>query len=174
MGHTLVTRFDAHSNGILHTLMEGISANKIPFGRNCERVTANAAMDYHVTILHWAKAQDDFYLKRLENYHPIPCKLWVTGLKTMQAEENSCLLYFTVEPSAELLQIIRDLEQRTGGFCTKFYHITLAVSRDHKEICALEEHLCQKAVFPFELQVEGLDLYHIWRPTGKVRSFMPE
>lgn len=41
MGHTLVTRFDPESRAFLQNLMAPFAANKIPFGRNCDREAAD-------------------------------------------------------------------------------------------------------------------------------------
>lgn len=170
MGHTLVTRFDPEGRKLLQDLMQPCFANKIPFGRDCSREEANAVLDYHLTMLHWAKSQDGYYLNRIQDLKPVPCQIRVTGTQIMYAEECSLLLYFAVEPTGRFLEMAAALEEKTGTPCSRFLHITLAVSKDPGEIEAVRAHIEQAVTFPFTLNIEGLDLYHIWKPTKKVRS----
>jgi hypothetical protein len=44
------------------------------------------------------------------------------------------------------------------------------VSKAEGEADRVLETVREQVTFPLELEVEGLDLYHIWRPTKKVRS----
>ena len=152
--------------------MAAEDSNKIPFGRDCDRKEANAVLEYHMTLLHWAKSRDNYYLERIEGFQPTPCRIRVTGAKTMHGCEGSLLLYFAVEPDQGFRELVRALEQQTGSACSGFLHITLAVSKDHSAILALGHRIREKVTFPFVLDIDGLDLYHIWRPTKKVRSFL--
>lgn len=170
MGHTLVARFGPESRSFLHSLMAPFGANKIPFGRSCDREAANREMDYHLTLLHWAKTQDEYYLNRIKDFVPIPCQVRVTGVQVMPAEEGSLLLYFSVEPASGFRELAASLGQKTQVPCAGFLHITLAVSQDSREIEAIYRRIRQTVSFPFTLDIEGLDLYKIWRPTKKVRS----
>ena len=170
MGHTLVARFGPESRRFLHSLMEPFGANKIPFGRSCDREAANREMDYHLTLLHWAKTQDEYYLDRIKDFSPIPCQIRVTGAQILPVEEGSLLLYFSAEPASGFRELVASLEQKAQVPCSGFLHITLAVSQDSREIEAIHRHIRQTVPFPFMLDIEGLDLYHIWRPTKKVRS----
>ena len=174
MGHTLVTRFDAEGIQIIHNILKPFSPNKIPFGRNCDRVLANAALDYHMTMFHWGKAMDSFYLDRLEHFHPLPCRLLVTGIDMLHADEGSFLLYFSVAPGEGFHEMMAALETQLNSRFSGFPHITIAVSKDWTETEALLSHILKYTTFPFHLNVEGLDLYHIWKPTHKVRSLLPQ
>lgn len=170
MGHTLVTRFTPDSIRLLHQLMAPFDTNKIPFGRNCDRRAANSVMDYHLTMFHWAKEQDKYYLDRIRNLKPMPCQISVTGMNLMSAKEGSWLLYFSVEPGQGFRNLSDAVEECVQNCCSSFLHITLAVSTDREELVTIKEHILQTVTFPFSLDVEGLDLYHIWRPTSKVQS----
>lgn len=170
MGHTLVTRFDSQGLTLLHSVMDPFRIPKIPFGRSCDRDAANSALDYHVTLFHWAKAQDALYLNRLQSLRSFPCRLQVTGAEIMYAEEGSLLLYLAVEPDEGFQELTCSVEETLQAPCSRFLHITLAVSQSHEEIRSIHSHLLQSLSFPFRLNVEGLDLYHIWTPTKKVRS----
>lgn len=171
MGHTLVARFDSESNDFLHSIMHGADANKIPFGRDCDRKAANEVMDYHLTLLHWAKTRDAYFLERIRDFQPATCRILVTDVQMMYAEEGSLLLYFAVRPTRSFRELTDALEEKTGAMCAGFLHITLAVSKDHGEIRKLHDRIRKSTGFPFELGIEGLDLYHIWKPTKKVRSY---
>jgi 2'-5' RNA ligase len=170
MGHTLVTRFTPESKKYIEEIMAAENANKIPFGRDCDRKEVNAVLEYHMTLLHWAKSRDAYYLERIEGFQPTPCRIRVTGVKTMHAEEGSLLLYFAAEPDQGFRELMHALEQQTGAACSGFLHITLAVSKDHSEILAMGHRIQEKVAFPFTLDIDGLDLYHIWRPTVKVST----
>lgn len=170
MGHTLVTRFTPESLEFLHRLMKPFGANKIPFGRDCDREEANSVMDYHLTLLHWAKGRDAYFLDCIRGFQPAPCQLRVTGMQVMYAEEGSWLLYFAVEPGPGFRELTAALTEKTQASCSGFLHITLAVSKDYAAIESVRGHIQGNVEFPFCLDVEGLDLYHIWRPTKKVRS----
>lgn len=171
MGHTLVTRFDSQSSQFLHSLMQPFNANKVPFGRDCDREAANTVLDYHVTLFHWAKNQDAYYLDCIKDIKPVPCQIQVTGTQIMRAEEGSWLLYFPVSPAQGFTDLTASVEANIHTYCSGFLHITLAVSKNREEIEAINRHIRNNVTFPFYLNVEGLDLYHIWKPTRKVRSF---
>lgn len=170
MGHTVVLGFDKQSEAHIQKLLEPYVANKIPFGRECDRDAANKAMQYHMTLYHWPKTQDTYCLSRLEGFQSQPCQLRVKGLKMIRAEEHSWLLYFEVRPTETFVQLKTRFEEYTGFCVSEFYHITLAVSKDYNEIAKLRTHICEKQTFPFSLSVDRIDLYKIWSPTQKVMS----
>lgn len=171
MGHTLVLRFDPSGYRKIQDLTGSMHVNKIPFGRDCDREAANRAMKSHLTVFHWGKEKDGLYLPKLEGYRFRPCRIRITGCRRMSAEENSCLLYLQAEPSEGYREMASELERTLRCRTSGFMHVTLAVSKDEKEIRRLEEAVLSRAVFPFELKAEGLDLYHIWKPTRFVRSY---
>ncbi|MBR6570014.1 MAG: hypothetical protein IKK75_06120 [Clostridia bacterium] len=166
-----MARFDEKSKEKLHTMMRPFGANKIPFGRGCDREAANAEMDYHLTLMHWSKEWDAQYLPLVENLKPSACRINVTGKQMMCAEEGSLLLYLTVEPSNGYPEMIEKLEKSMAMLSNGFLHITLAVSQHAQDIISIDQQLQETVDFPFELTIEGFDLYHIWKPTRKMRSW---
>ena len=170
MGHTAVLGFDQESNVLLHNLLEPFGANKIPFGRRCNREDANKAMEYHLTLYHWPKAMDSYCLSRINGFRSIPCHVQVNQIQIMQAEENSWLLYFEVSPTESFLQLKLLFETHTGFSVSDFYHITLAVGKDYNEITEIKDYICKHQIFPFELTADRIDLYKIWSPTIKIMS----
>ncbi len=170
MGHTVVLGFDTESQGLLHNLLEPFDVNKIPFGRKCNRKDANEAMDYHMTLYHWPKTMDSDCLSRLHGFKSKPCQVQVNGIRIMQAEEDSWLLYFEVSPTESFVKLKLLFENHTGFRISEFLHITLAVGKDYKEIRKIKDHICETRVFPFELTADRIDLYKIWMPTVKIMS----
>ena len=171
MGHTLVTRFDEAGYERFRWIVGAFPANKIPYGRDCDREAANRILKHHVTVFHWGKARDGYYLKRLEDFRFQPCRLAVTGAAVMPGEENSLLLYLKVKPAEGFPEMVTGLEKVRQAPTTDFLHITLAVSKDHGEILALNRRMQETVKFPFLINVTGLDLYHIWKPTSYVRCY---
>ena len=170
MGHTVVLGFDKESDAHIHKLLEPYVMNKIPFGRKCDRDAANKTMQYHMTLYHWPKTLDTYCLSRLCGFQSKPCKLQVNGLQIMQAEEDSWLLYFTVNPTETFLQLKTHFEEYTGFYFSGFHHITLAVSKEYNEIAKIYTHIYEKQIFPFELSADRIDVYKIWTPTQKIMS----
>lgn len=171
MGHTVVLGLDDSSSTLIQTLMAPFSANKIPFGRNCDRDAANTVMGYHMTLCHWAKARDGECLARIKDFHSVPCQLGVQGTCIMPAEEGSWLLYFDIVPGDCFMQMKNAFEKHTGLLTSDFYHVTLAVSKNHDEIREMQNHIQNHQAFPFVLTSDRLDLYRIWTPTRKADSF---
>lgn len=175
VGHTLVTRLGkkdlSYISGIISST--GFQTNKIPFGRNCDRETANRVLPYHFTVFHWPKEDDEKYLHRLKRFtNPGPCSLKITGTAIRYpAEEGSALLYFVFEPDRRYEQCANAVQQAIQKPTSGFYHITLAVSRDFREIEILKQMVDRTVSYPFSVRVEGLDLYHIWRPIRKVEEY---
>lgn len=170
MGHTLVTRFSPDSNRFLHNLMDPLEANKIPYGRDCDREAANRELDYHVTMFHWSKAMDDCYLPRIRDFQATPCRIRITGVHSARSREGSRFIYFAVEPGEGFPELTAAVERATGERCSSFLHITLAITKDKAKAHRVMDHVLRQVQFPFELEVDGLDLYKIWRPTKLVAS----
>lgn len=175
MGHTLVTRINQEDLSYINAVISsaGIRTNKIPFGRNCDREAADRILPYHFTVFHWAKSDDEKYLRRLKSIkNPGPCSLKITGTSIMcPVEEGSTLLYFTFEPDQRYRQCADAIQKAMQGPTSTFYHITLAVSKDYDEIEILKQMIDHKVAFPFSMCVEGFDLYHIWNPVRKVGEY---
>ena len=83
---------------------------------------------------------------------------------------GSLLLYFAVHPDEGYRDLAQSVERAVHGNTSRFLHITLAAGKDWDEIRAIEKHIRSTVAFPFTLQVEGLDLYHIWKPVTHVRA----
>lgn len=170
MGHTVVLGFTDTDNEKICKLLEPFDANKIPFGRKCNRYEANTAIDYHMTLYHWPKSMDEYCLSRIKGFHSIPCQIIVSGTHIMRAEEDSWLLYFEITPTETFLQLESLFEKYTGFPTLRFYHITLAVSKDYQTIWEINDHICRNLIFPFRLNADKLDVYKIWTPTQKIMS----
>lgn len=175
MGHTLVTRINEEDLAYINAVISstGVRTNKIPFGRDCDREAADRILPYHFTVFHWAKRDDEKYLSRLKNFkNPGPCSLKITGTSIMwPAEEGSALLYFTFEPDQSYRQCADAIQEVMQGWTSDFYHITLAVSKDHGQIQMLKQMVDRAVSYPFSVRVDGFDLYHIWRPVRRVAGY---
>lgn len=162
MGYTLVASFDDSFCEKVNSL--STNGNKIPYGRHCDREEANRRMNYHMTLAHWAKEYDDVYLPRIDQIRFSQFRITITGVDVMYAEENSMLLYFTVEPGSGYQEAAERIGNALQIGTSPFLHITIAASKDYEFIRKLEEETKRKFRYPFELTVTGLDLYHIWEP----------
>ena len=174
MGHTLVTRFENSDYDRIRELMKrigGEESNKIPFGRDCDRTEADQKLPYHITVAHWAKREDETCIKRLEGLRVTPSEVWAVSHSVMYAEEGSLLLYFDIKPGEEFIRTANDVDNLIPGHMSYFWHMTLAVSRDHQEIHELAKRLTETVRYPVPLHVTGLDLYHIWKPVKFVRTY---
>ena len=174
MGHTLVTQFGASDLERIRELMKrigGEDSNKIPFGRDCDRTKANQKLPYHITVAHWAKREDETCIKRLEGLQVAPSEVLVVSHSVVYAEEGSMLLYFNIRPGEAFIRTANDVERLIPGHISSFWHMTLAVSKDYREIQELAGRLTETARYPFSLHVTGLDLYHIWKPVEFVRTY---
>ena len=123
-----------------------------------------------MTLYHWPKTMDGYCLSKLNGFQSIPCQVQVTGIRVMQAEENSWLLYFEVSPTETFTQLKLLFEKYTGFPISEFYHITLAVGKEINEITEIGDYICKNLVFPFILTADRIDLYKIWSPTTKIMS----
>ena len=164
MGYTLVASLGDSFFRKMDELAAKTNANKIPFGRNCDREEANRQMRSHMTIAHWAKEKDDEYLPRVDQIEFSPFHITVTGTGVMYAEENSMLLYFSVRPGSGYQEAAEQIECALGIDTSDFLHITIAASKDHEFIRKLKEETDRQFRYPFDLDISGLDLYHIWKP----------
>ena len=174
MGHTLVTRWTEKDEQHLQAMLVkagAVNVNKIPFGRPCDRKKADQVLRHHVTLFHWGKEKDAYYLEKLRNYQfPAPCKIWAIRPEWKRAEEGSLLLRLVIRPDPEAERMITALEKQLHLKAEAKLHITLAVSKNHSMIHTLCDEM-EKQAFPFPLTVTGLDLYKIWDPVVLVHSF---
>lgn len=164
MGYTLVAAFDKQFEEEMEKILKEKETIKIPFGRDCDRISANRSMKYHMTLFHWAKQYDSEYLPRVEQLRFVPFEIKVIGTELLYAEEDSLLLYFSVLPGEHYADVKEKFKQIIEAEVSSFMHITIAVSKDHQYIRNLktivDEHFC----YPFCLKVTELNLYHIWKP----------
>jgi len=174
MGHTLVAHFEDADFEPVRSAFEQVGLDRachIPFGRNCDRSAANAALPHHVTLFHWSKQFDWLYLPRLNDCSFSPCRVQIIGSSLMHAEEGSLLLYFDVLPDKGFCELTAHLEETLGLPSPFFLHMTLAVDTDHEKILMLRRRLDETLCYPFTLNVTSMGLYHIWTPTYPVRRF---
>jgi len=172
MGHTLVTEFDEEGIRKISNLLSsaGIrTANKIPFGRNTDREIANSALPYHVTVTHWGKQEDDYYLENLNHFQFYPCTVKADHAAVISAAENSLLLYLEIVPDKGWQNMMNSLHEATGAADPFFLHMTISVSKNHSLI--LDQYNALKGFEPFLLNVSGLALYHIWNPVKLLKTF---
>jgi hypothetical protein len=171
MGYTIVAGFQKTDMEWLHALMDPFDTNKIPFGRDCDRDLANRELDYHMTMFHWGREKDGIYLPKLDNFSSVPCEIVVTGVHEMHGREGSRLLYLSVSPTESYEKLSRLLSGQMGAPTSGFLHITLAVSKNPDKIRMIRHQIRDTVTFPISMKIERLDLYHIWCPTRKERSF---
>ena len=175
MGHTFVARFSDQDIRLIRTMMQkaGVGQTvKIPYGRPCDRAAADLILPYHMTLFHWGRQEDAYYLGNLEKYRfPGACKVTVTEVVSVNAEEGSKLVKLRVKPSAGFAKMTGSLEQLLHHRVSSDLHITLAVSKDHSKMGQIEASIKDHMQFPFEMTVTGISLYHIWEPVRLVRTF---
>ena len=174
MGHTLVTRFKLSDYEQIRKLMErigGEDSNKIPFGRDCDRIEADRSLPYHVTVAHWARQEDEECIRRLHALEVMPCEIWAYSHSVMHAEENSLILFLNIKPGEEFIKTAHAVDRLIPSHMTSFWHMTLAVSKDHAKIQRMADSMAESVNYPIPLHVTGLDLYHIWKPVRFVRSY---
>ena len=153
MAHTLVTRFDEADYEHLTLLLDKVGAlklNKIPYGRDCDRSEADRILPYHITIAHWGKADDDICIERLQQIVFRECKVMVTGVSTMFAEEGSSLLYFQIQPGERFLDMTDNVRQFLQSYMSGFWHMTVGVSQDYMLIDSVLRSIEKKIVSLFQ------------------------
>lgn len=171
MGHTVVAGFDKKSSDMINELMRPFNANKIPFGRNCDREAANREMDYHMTVFHWAKSMDSYYLEKIKGFSSEGFDIRISDVYFFPAEEGSFLLCFEACSTDSYCELACRLEEKLDCNISGNLHVTLAVSKSLYDIERIYSHIRNNVTFPFDLHADRLDMYHIWRPTEKVCSF---
>ena len=170
MGYTIVTAFDPKSYRIIEDIMQGMDACKIPFGRRCDRIAADQLLKYHITLFHWGKEYDEFYLPKLERMPFRPFDVSITSVRQTSAEEGSSLLYFDIKADRTYRELRQTVFDETGiGMNDGWLHMTLAVDQDWEKIDSIKRTVESRIRFPFPLHVEGLDVYQIWKPVKWVR-----
>ena len=164
MGYTVVAGFDRESKVAIKKAVGTSLANKIPYGRNCDREAANRILDYHITLIHWGKEYDRVYLPCLDRIKMIPCKVKITGTFIMMSKEGSYLLYFKVEADERFHVLSDAIYSTTGISVSSFLHMTLHVDKDYSKVQKLKEQIDNRTHFPIRISINSLDVYHIWNP----------
>ncbi len=174
MGHTLITRLtDADEKKIrMYMHLAGAAGElKIPFGRGCDRAEADRLIPYHITIMHWGNSEDAVMLERLRNFHFSCSQFIITSPQIRPGREGSTHLAFRAEPGRGARAMIRELERVMESPVSSDLHMTLAAGKDRK---TMEQYLAkiQRCVsFPFTIDTDGLDLFHLWHPVAYVKTF---
>lgn len=174
MGHTLIAVFD---NELRRLIFESgiIANNKIPFRTDCDRESVNRLLPYHVTLFHWAAQQDILYLRKMDKVQFQPCSVKVDSAGIMQGSLYSYVLYLKVSPDRGFEALCSNIEEATGRPVESFLHITISVSRDQEAIQAQYKALNKILKSPIVLPVKSLELYQVWSPVRRIRTFgLPE
>lgn len=175
MGHTLVAVFAEGSSRKLRELLKEAGtedACKIPFGRGCDRVTTDRVLKHHITLYNWAKEEDDVYLKRLRSLQSIPpCRIIAIKPVIKDGKSESHLVCLEVVASKEFSKMSLIVGQLLKKTPNKDLHITLDATKDASRAKHLYECLRNMKCFPLELNISGLELYEIWRPTKLVKNY---
>ena len=164
MGYTLVARINDDRFDPIKDILEKEKANKIPYGRNCDREAANVNLPYHITLFHWAKEQDEQYLQLINRLVFYPFSVNITDISIMYGEDGSSILYLPVNPTADYETFGSEFKSLTGITPSSFLHITLVVSKDCSQLERLKRMICEHVVFPISITVTQIELYHIWQP----------
>lgn len=170
-GYTLVARIDDVEFDPIKDILEKEEANKIPYGRNCDREAANVNLPYHITLFHWAKEQDEQYLQLINRLVFYPFSVNITDISIMYGEEGSSILYLPVNPTIDYETFSSELKSLTGMNLPSFLHITLAVSKDCSQLAHLKRIICEYVAFPISITVKQIELYHIWQPVYLARTW---
>ena len=168
MGHTLVANFDPPFNEFLHGTLDPAGANKVPFGRQCDRSMANRTLDYHMTLVHWAEQDDAFYLPKITGILFPQFMMTVTESTISEAQENSWILYFPLKPGERYDEALNSIRSALQISQRPFPHMTLAISKNLEQIKQIKRLVDGHCRYPFTIHADALDLYHIWQPVRKV------
>lgn len=168
MGHTLVATFSDNIAGMV--LNAGLFANnKIPYRQHCDRSAANRVLPYHATLFSWDRRQDIFYLPHIDKIEFTPCSVVAEQLGVMIGTGYSYVLFLKLRPAEGFDALCENISRVTGRPTESFLHITLSVSKDQELINAQQKALAKSLRFPMTLQINALELYHIWDPVQLVK-----
>lgn len=176
MGHTLVAVFSEESRYKLRELLKKAEAKdtcKIPFGRGCDRASADLVLKHHITLFHWKKEEDSVYLRRLNSLKNIsPCT--ITAIKPVclvDKETESYVVCLEITASREFYKTMQSVGQCLRKSPSNFLHITLDATKNASKAEHLIKKLQAVKCFPLELDIDGLELYKIWKPTKLIKSY---
>lgn len=174
MGHTLITRLtDADEKKIrMYMRLAGAAGElKIPFGRGCDRAEADRLIPYHITIMHWGDSEDAAMLGRLRHFRFSRARFVITAPQIRPGREGSTHLSFRAEPERDARTMIRELERVMERPVSADLHMTLAAGKDRKVMEQYFIKMQRCAAFPFTIDTDGLDLFHLWHPVAYVKTF---
>ena len=168
MGHTLVATFSENIAGMVSKA--GVFANnKIPYRQQCDRAAANRVLPYHATLFHWDHRQDIFYLPHIDRIRFTPCSVVAEQLSVMIGTGYSYVLFLKLRPAEGFAELCENISSVTGRPTESFLHITLSVSKDQELIAAQQKAISKLLRLPMTLQINALELYHIWDPVRLVK-----
>lgn len=174
MGHTLITRLtDADEKRIrMYMQLAGAAGElKIPFGRGCDRAEADRLIPYHITVMHWGNSEDAIMLERLRHFRYSRSRFVITAPQIRPGREGSTHLSFKAEPDKGARIMVRELERVMESPVSEDLHMTLAACKDRKRMEHYLEKMQRYVSFPFTIDTEGLDLFHLWHPVSYVKTF---
>ncbi|SDA20267.1 hypothetical protein SAMN02910447_01730 [Ruminococcus sp. YE71] len=175
MGHVIAAGFSQESLTELKFLMKKAtsdSANKIPYGRGCDREQADSVFGYHISLFNWAKEKDGTMLGRLCGYQfRSACTVFAEKPILLHGHEDSVMLCLKIRPADGFYSLTDGLKDTLGHKVGEHPHITLAVSKDHGRIHRMYKKLKKSEFFPLELTVDHLELYKVWNPVELVREY---
>lgn len=169
MGYAIVTAFEDILYKKVRNAIGNSYANKIPFGRDCDRDKANQVLDYHVTLVNWKESQNAIYLPRTDVLHFQPCELIITGSRIKTTKDGGYLLRFDIVPGNGFSKMKSYLEKCMELPISQSLHITLAVDDDSESLRALQKKIDSRFEYPCRIKVTGWDMYHLWRPVKLTR-----
>ena len=174
MGHTLVAVFSEESKMKLRKLLKEAGAEdscKIPYRSGCDRAAANNIMEHHITLYHWAKANDAVYLERLRSLHDIDQSSVTVVKPVLLKDKESYVICLEVAASEHFSEMMCSVGKKLGMAPGNFLHITLDATRDCNRAKLIYNRLKGMKCFPFKLDIGGLVLYKIWRPVELVKRY---
>ena len=174
MGHTLITRLtDADEKKIrMYMHLAGAAGElKIPFGRGCDRAEADRLIPYHITIMHWGNSEDAVMLERLRNFHFSCSQFIITSPQIRPGRVGSTHLAFWAAPGRGARAMIHELERVMESPVSSDLHMTLAAGKDRKTMEQYLAKIHRCVSFPFTIDTDGLDLFHLWHPVAYVKTF---
>lgn len=164
---TLIARFDNLGNEKLNSFINRIDERicRVPYCRvpDPERYAVDN-LPYHLTVSSSKKSQKEI-IEALKPLSFKPFEIVVDGVETMCGKKDSRVLYFKIQDSGELNNLLinahncLDNDKYLPGNTTP--HITIAISRDYEKILRIMSAIEQDFT-PFSLQVDSLGLYSIW------------
>lgn len=164
---TLIARFDDSGYEKLNSFISRIDERvcRVPYCRvpDSERYAVDN-LPYHFTVSSSKMSQKEI-IEALKPLSLKPFDIVVDGIETMCGMKDSRVLYYEIQDSAELNNLLSDAynclnnDKYLPGRATP--HITIAISRDYEKILRIMSAIEQDFT-PFPLRIDSLGLYSIW------------